>query len=39
MVGTPCVLEIGPLYQMNPYPPEWLVLIAAQGLSLIGLIV
>ena len=39
MVGTPWVLEIGPLYQMNPYPPEWLVLIAALGLSLIGLIV
>src|SRR5207253_490366 len=31
MVGTPWVLEIGPLYQMNPYPPEWLVLIAALG--------
>lgn len=39
MVGTPWVLEIGPLYQMNPYPPEWLVLIAALGLTLIGLIV
>ncbi|PBJ02773.1 Sensor protein RstB [Pseudomonas ogarae] len=39
MVGTPWVLEIGPLYQMNPYPPQWLVLIAALGLSLIGLIV
>ena len=39
MVGTPWVLEIGPLYQMNPYPVEWLVLIAALGLSLIGLIV
>jgi two-component system sensor histidine kinase RstB len=38
-LGTPWVLEIGPLYQMNPYPPEWLVLIAALGLSLIGLIV
>ena len=39
MVGTPWVLEIGPLYQMNPYPPQWLVLIAALGLTLIGLIV
>src|SRR5471030_463313 len=39
MVGTPWVLEIGPLFQMNPYPPEWLVLIAALGLTLIGLIV
>jgi two-component system sensor histidine kinase RstB len=33
MVGTPWVLEIGPLYQMNPYPPQWLVLIAALGLT------
>ncbi|PWB32882.1 two-component sensor histidine kinase [Pseudomonas sp. SDI] len=39
MVGTPWVLEIGPLYQMNPYPPQMLVLIAALGLCLIGLIV
>ncbi|WP_095144057.1 MULTISPECIES: ATP-binding protein [unclassified Pseudomonas] len=39
MVGTPWVLEIGPLYQMNPYPPEWLILIAVLGLCLIGLIV
>ncbi|MGC5704204.1 HAMP domain-containing protein [Pseudomonas sp. NFXW11] len=39
LVGTPWVLEIGPLYQMNPYPPQWLVLIAVLGLSLIGLIV
>lgn len=39
IVGTPWVLEIGPLYQMNPYPPELLVLIGALGLSLIGLIV
>ncbi|WP_248805972.1 ATP-binding protein [Pseudomonas sp. MWU13-2100] len=37
--GTPWVLEIGPLYQMNPYPAQWLVLIAVLGLSLIGLIV
>ncbi|MBV6289440.1 ATP-binding protein [Pseudomonas aegrilactucae] len=39
MVATPWVLEIGPLYQMNPYPPQLLVLIAALGLCLIGLIV
>ena len=39
MVGTPWVLEIGPLYQMNPYPVQWLILIALIGLSLIGLIV
>ena len=39
MVGTPWVLEIGPLYQMNPYPVQWLILIALIGLTLIGLIV
>jgi two-component system sensor histidine kinase RstB len=39
MAGTPWVLEIGPLYQMNPYPVQWLVLIALAGLTLIGLIV
>ena len=39
IVGTPWVLEIGPLYQMNPYPPQLLVLIGALGLSLIGLMV
>jgi len=39
MVGTPWVLEIGPLYQMNPYPPQLLALIALLGLCLIGLIV
>ncbi|MGL4318691.1 MAG: ATP-binding protein [Pseudomonas sp.] len=38
MVGTPWVLEVGPLYQMNPYPTELLVLIGALGLSLTGLI-
>ena len=38
IAGTPWVLEIGPLYQMNPYPPQLLVLIAALGLSLIGLV-
>ncbi|TRX72748.1 ATP-binding protein [Pseudomonas mangiferae] len=39
IVETPWVLEIGPLYQMNPYPPQLLVLIGALGLSLIGLTV
>ncbi|MFV0925016.1 ATP-binding protein [Pseudomonas palmensis] len=39
MVATPWVLEIGPLYQMNPYPPQMLLVIAALGLCLIGLIV
>ncbi|MEK1940298.1 MAG: ATP-binding protein [Pseudomonas sp.] len=39
VTGTPWVLEIGPLYQMNPYPPQLLVLIGAIALSLIGLIV
>jgi two-component system sensor histidine kinase RstB len=39
IVDTPWVLEIGPLYQMNPYPAHWLVLIGALGLSLIGLMV
>jgi two-component system sensor histidine kinase RstB len=36
---TPWVLEIGPLYQMNPYPPQLLILIAVLGLCLIGLVV
>lgn len=39
MVGTPWVLELGPLYQMNPYPAQWLILITLIGLTLIGLIV
>jgi len=39
IVDTPWVLEIGPLYQMDPYPAQWLVLIGALGLSLIGLMV
>ncbi|MGX5220105.1 MULTISPECIES: ATP-binding protein [Pseudomonas] len=39
IVDTPWVLEIGPLYQMNPYPPQLLVLIAMLGLSLIGVTV
>ncbi|MFI8479480.1 ATP-binding protein [Pseudomonas sp. NPDC078700] len=39
IVDTPWVLEIGPLYQLNPYPPQLLVLIAMLGLSLIGVTV
>ncbi|MVW74943.1 ATP-binding protein [Pseudomonas xionganensis] len=39
IVDTPWVLEIGPLYQMNPYPTHLLLLITALGLSLIGLMV
>src|SRR5690606_12985865 len=37
MVDTPWVLEMGPLHQMNPYPPQMLVLIGFLGLTLIGL--
>lgn len=36
---TPWVLEIGPLYQFNPYPPELLTLITFFGLCLIGVVV
>lgn len=39
LIDTPWVLEIGPLYQMNPYPPQLLILIAVLGLSLIGVTV
>jgi two-component system sensor histidine kinase RstB len=39
IVDTNWVLEIGPLYQMNPYPLHWLLLIALMGLCLIGLVV
>ncbi|MGV8921310.1 MAG: ATP-binding protein [Pseudomonas sp.] len=39
MANTPWVLEIGPLFQMNPYPPELLVLIGFLGLCMIGLVV
>src|SRR5690606_26352764 len=38
MVGTPWVLEVGPIYQMNPYPTELLVLVGALGLTLTGCI-
>jgi len=37
--GTPWIMSLGPLYQLNPYPPQLLVLIAVLGLSLIGLTV
>ncbi|WDY59202.1 ATP-binding protein [Pseudomonas sp. PSKL.D1] len=37
--GSPWVLEIGPLHQLNPYPPQLLILIAFLGLCLIGLVV
>ena len=36
-VDTPWILEIGPLYPLNPYPPQLLVLFTVLGLSLIGL--
>lgn len=39
LAGTPWVLELGPLYQMNAYPPQLLAVIAVLGLCLIGLIV
>jgi len=39
IIDTPWVLEIGPLYQMNPYPPQLLVLSGLLGLTLIGLTV
>ncbi|MGE7994311.1 ATP-binding protein [Pseudomonas sp. NPDC089554] len=39
LAGSPLVLEIGPLYQLNPYPPQLLILIAFLGLCLIGLVV
>ncbi|MBM7060686.1 HAMP domain-containing protein [Pseudomonas sp. UL073] len=39
VTATPWVLEIGPLYQMNAYPPELIGPICVLGLSLIGLIV
>lgn len=37
--SSPWVLEIGPLYQMNPYPKHIIVAIALIGLSLIGLLI
>lgn len=37
--GTSWIMALGPLYQLNPYPPQLLVLIGVLGLSLIGLMV
>ncbi|MES2817882.1 MAG: ATP-binding protein [Pseudomonadota bacterium] len=39
IANTPWVLELGPLFTLNPYPPQSLLLIGLLGLSLIGLIV
>ena len=39
IAGTPWIMSLGPLYQLNPYPPQLLVAIAVLGLSLIGLTV
>ncbi|WP_217474724.1 ATP-binding protein [Stutzerimonas stutzeri] len=37
--GTGWIMSLGPLYQLNPYPPQLLVVIGVLGLSLIGLTV
>ncbi|MCQ4261156.1 ATP-binding protein [Stutzerimonas stutzeri] len=37
--GTSWIMALGPLYQLNLYPPQLLVLIGVLGLSLIGLMV
>ncbi|WXL24702.1 ATP-binding protein [Ectopseudomonas mendocina] len=39
IVETPWVLEVGPMYQMNPYPAHWIVVIGLLSLCLIGLMV
>lgn len=39
IAGTGWIMQLGPLYQMNPYPPQLLILIGLLGLSLIGLAV
>ncbi len=39
IAGTRWIMQLGPLHQMNPYPPQLLVLIGVLGLSLIGLMV
>ena len=39
IAGTGWIMKLGPLYQMNPYPPQLLILIGLLGLSLIGLTV
>ncbi|WP_434456319.1 HAMP domain-containing protein [Stutzerimonas urumqiensis] len=36
VAGTPWIVQLGPIYQMNPYPPHLLVLIGVLGLALIG---
>ena len=38
ILDTPWVLELGPLFQMNLYPPQLLLLLGALCLSFIGLI-
>lgn len=37
ILDTPWVLEMGSIYQMNPYPPQLLSVIVIVALSLIGL--
>ncbi|WP_152222132.1 ATP-binding protein [Pseudomonas sp. SCB32] len=37
IIDTPWVLELGPIYQMNSYPPQLLSIIVIVALSLIGL--
>ncbi|WP_312947949.1 ATP-binding protein [Stutzerimonas kunmingensis] len=39
IAGTGWIMQLGPLYQMNSYPPQLLILIGLLGLSLIGLTV
>ncbi|WP_417787299.1 ATP-binding protein [Stutzerimonas xanthomarina] len=39
IAGTPWIMSLGPLRQLNPYPPELLIFIGVLGLSLIGLTV
>ncbi|WP_028241829.1 ATP-binding protein [Stutzerimonas azotifigens] len=39
VAGTPWIVQLGPIHQMNPYPPQLLVLIGLLGLSLIGVAV
>ena len=39
IAGTQWIMALGPLYPLNPYPPELLVAIGVLGLSLIGLTV
>ena len=39
IAGTSWIMALGPLYPLNPYPPQLLVSIGVLGLSLIGLMV